>query len=121
LYTTNAPQNEIYRKRKCVSCGHIFYTTEFEVDANDAFLREFRDCCNNHKRNYRKTGKKIYAVYLRKNDELVAFGTADECADRMGMTPGIFRTTISRAINGKTKKYEVCAYTEEELGEEQDE
>ena len=24
--------NEVYRNRKCLACGHSFYTTEFEVD-----------------------------------------------------------------------------------------
>lgn len=29
--------NEIYRKRKCLECGHIFFTVEFEVDYTEDF------------------------------------------------------------------------------------
>ena len=29
-------EDEIYRKRKCLKCGKIFYTVEFEVDSYDS-------------------------------------------------------------------------------------
>jgi transcriptional regulator NrdR family protein len=35
------PRNEIYRKRKCTVCGHIFYTIEFEVDHDNALKRDW--------------------------------------------------------------------------------
>lgn len=33
--------NEIYRKRKCLECGHVFYTTEFEVEKTEQFRNEW--------------------------------------------------------------------------------
>lgn len=35
------PRNEIYRKRKCTVCGHIFYTVEFEVDYDDSLKQDW--------------------------------------------------------------------------------
>lgn len=29
--------NEQYRRRKCVACGHVIYTTEFEVKYTDDY------------------------------------------------------------------------------------
>lgn len=31
--------NEVYRRRTCLECGHIFYTAEMEVDHNDQFKK----------------------------------------------------------------------------------
>jgi len=42
----NPATNETYRKRKCTTCGHVFYTIEFEVDCDDTFKDIW-------KRNYR--------------------------------------------------------------------
>lgn len=28
----NESKQETYRKKKCIDCGHIFYTAEFPVD-----------------------------------------------------------------------------------------
>lgn len=33
--------NENYRKRKCVDCGHKFFTAEFEVIPNRRFMKEW--------------------------------------------------------------------------------
>lgn len=33
----NPKENEIYRARKCINCGHIFYTVEYEVIQNQRF------------------------------------------------------------------------------------
>ena len=33
--SVNSPDNVIYRKRKCVNCGFIFYTIEFDVEYSD--------------------------------------------------------------------------------------
>lgn len=38
----NTDKNEVYRKRKCLGCGRIFYTIEFEVDKDEAFMKEWR-------------------------------------------------------------------------------
>ena len=37
----NHKQNERYRQRKCKSCGHVFYTTEFEVEYTQSFAYDF--------------------------------------------------------------------------------
>lgn len=41
--TTALPgaDNEIYRKRKCTECGRISYSTEFEVEFDDKFQKEW--------------------------------------------------------------------------------
>lgn len=39
--SVNVSNNETFRKRKCVSCDHIFYTAEFEVEHNQAFKDEW--------------------------------------------------------------------------------
>lgn len=48
----NPEDNEYYRKRKCKSCGHSFYTIEFEVSCDDTFKENY---VKNHRSyNYRK-------------------------------------------------------------------
>lgn len=37
----NENDREVYRRRKCHGCGHIFYTVEFEVDVNKRFEEEW--------------------------------------------------------------------------------
>jgi transcriptional regulator NrdR family protein len=49
----NRTDNEVYRKRKCRDCGHIFYTSEFEVEYSDQFKKDW----NKH---YRRKYKKLY-------------------------------------------------------------
>ena len=39
--------NEVYKKRACIACGHIFYTTEFEVDFNEQFKKEWDEAQRN--------------------------------------------------------------------------
>lgn len=41
LDTRRAPQ-EVYRHRKCTSCGHTFYTVEYEVEDDEKFKKEYR-------------------------------------------------------------------------------
>jgi transcriptional regulator NrdR family protein len=48
----NTDDNEMYRRRKCLECGHTFYTTEFEVAGDDnkfrnAWLKYHRNNKNN--------------------------------------------------------------------------
>lgn len=33
----NPSENEIYRAKKCINCGHILYTVEYEVIQNQRF------------------------------------------------------------------------------------
>lgn len=39
--SVNVPWNEIYKQKKCLNCGHLFYTAEFEVEPNKRFKREW--------------------------------------------------------------------------------
>lgn len=39
--SVNTPEEEIYRRRKCIECGHNFYTVEFEVECNAKFEEEW--------------------------------------------------------------------------------
>lgn len=38
----NITYNEIYRRRACSDCGHIFYTVEFEAEYNQRFKDEWK-------------------------------------------------------------------------------
>lgn len=56
-----------------------------------------------------KKGKprKYYTVYLRKTDEIVAFGTSEECTKELGFAnAGSFRSVVSKAKKGLSKKYD---------------
>lgn len=33
--------NEYYRKRRCLACGHEFFTAEFEVEPTEQFLKDW--------------------------------------------------------------------------------
>lgn len=37
----NPDTNEHSRKRKCLVCGHRFYTMEFEVECNEQFKKDW--------------------------------------------------------------------------------
>ncbi len=53
-------------------------------------------------------GKKkttYYTVYLAATDELVATGSAEECARELKLTLDSFKCAVSRYRNGKRKKY----------------
>lgn len=41
IATVNVSWNEVYRRKKCLSCGHIFHTAEFEVMETPKFKREW--------------------------------------------------------------------------------
>lgn len=51
--------------------------------------------------------QKLYSVYLRGTDELLAFGTSRECADRLRITLQSFYAAVSRSRNGT--KYQIFA------------
>lgn len=46
--------DEVYRERTCVSCGKVFYTTEFIVEDDAAF----RELWSKLRREYNRTRKK---------------------------------------------------------------
>ena len=37
----NTDDNEQYRKKECTECGHVFFTLEFEVEADDCLLENW--------------------------------------------------------------------------------
>ena len=41
--TVKTPENEVYRRRKCVKCDHGFYTVEFEAEVNEQFKNEWKE------------------------------------------------------------------------------
>lgn len=53
----NHTDNERYRQRKCMKCGHIFYTGEFEVEASDDFII---DVWNYYQRENQKARREKY-------------------------------------------------------------
>lgn len=105
--TINSAENEIYRKRKCLACGHVFYTTEFEVEQTTEFLHEYRKAYRSNSLEWHRYGKRTYTIYLAKNDTIVATGTAEECANQMCIAISSFYSLVSRAKNQTRKKYEV--------------
>ena len=52
---------------------------------------------------------KYYTVYLNKNEKVVAFGDAKQCAEQMHLTNGAasFYAVTSRCKAGKIKKYTI--------------
>lgn len=60
-----------------------------------------------------------YSVYLRKTDELVAFGPAANCAKMLGLkNVDVFYRTMNAVRKGRNKKYEF--YSEPLYSEEYD-
>lgn len=54
----NLNDSETYRRRKCAECGNIFYTTEFDVDFDETYRKNWweyaRDNSKNRKLNKEK-------------------------------------------------------------------
>lgn len=61
---------------------------------------------------------KLYTIYKKNSDELLAFGSAKECADRLGMKIDSFYSAVTRARKGQREKYNIFV---EEVVEEDDE
>ena len=55
----------------------------------------------------RRVTRKYYTVYRRKTDEILAYGTAKECAQQLGIRLDSFYCTVSRTPNRKKTKYEI--------------
>ena len=64
--TVNLPSNEIYRKRKCSECGHIFYTAEFEVEHNQDFIDEWNANHRDTQSTRKNMGRNKWNAYQRK-------------------------------------------------------
>lgn len=52
---------------------------------------------------------KYYTVYLNKNDKIVAFGDASQCAEQLKLSQGAagFRTLLCRTKKGQLTKYAI--------------
>ena len=55
----------------------------------------------------RKGGQKFYVVRLRKDDSVIATGNSLQCARAMGMSLGVFYTTVTRCRNGTNRRYQI--------------
>lgn len=60
---------------------------------------------------------KYYTVYLNATDEIVASGTAKECAQKMKRSVESFYCSVGRTRSGKHKKYTII---EEKLNSEEE-
>lgn len=56
--------------------------------------------------------RNYYTVYLRKTDELVASGSAEDCAAAMNQSVDSFYSMVCRVRKGTNRKYEI--YIEEQ-------
>lgn len=59
---------------------------------------------------------KHYTVYSRKLDELLAFGSAEECAKALGITRASFYRLVTMAKQRPNGKYEVLVEREDGEG-----
>lgn len=52
-----------------------------------------------------------YTVYLNKNDKIVAFGDASQCAEQLKISQGVagFRTILCRTKKGQLTKYTIVS------------
>ena len=50
--------------------------------------------------------KMYYTVYLKKDESVVAWGTAKECASMLGWSDATFRSTMCKTNRGERNKYE---------------
>lgn len=41
--TVEAADNEIWRERECLTCGHRFHSVEFEAEETESFLRDWKE------------------------------------------------------------------------------
>ena len=67
----NPDENEAYKKRECMGCGHVFYTVEYEVIANKQFIETFTKYYNKRyyeqKLKHNERGKKYRESKRTKN------------------------------------------------------
>ena len=58
---------------------------------------------------------KYYTVYLRKTDEIVAFGTSKECTEKMGLADvEQFYALVSKNRAGLQKRYVIVVDEDDE-------
>lgn len=63
----------------------------------------------------------FYMIYLNRDDELIASGTAGQCARKLGIKLGSFYSLVSRAPRRENGKYAVVKQSmgESTQGEEE--
>lgn len=74
--------------------------------------------CGGHNRGHRKVDRGFlrYTVYDNRTDELVILdGTAEQCARLMKMTVPSFYSAVTRAQNGKIKRWSIESVPAETL------
>lgn len=57
--TLDSPDNEVYRQKRCLNCGHKFFTLEFTVEYDEVFQKEWRTLVRPKKKGLRKYGGDI--------------------------------------------------------------
>ena len=67
----------------------------------------------------RRVTRKYYTVYRRRTDELLAYGTAKECAQQLGIRLDSFYCAVSRTPNRGKTKYEI--FVDQDTDEDDDE
>ena len=55
--TRYTPDNETIRKRVCDTCGHPIYTLEFEVEATEQLIADYKEAKKLKSREYRRKKK----------------------------------------------------------------
>lgn len=109
LVTDNAhndEMNETYRRKKCTNCEHVIYTTEFEVDYDENFQKEW---CKNYR---------SYKRYVKKEDLIMAQAKkCDRCKafyEPYGVKPGEFnsvarvRVNENNVVEGQGTRSDLC-------------
>ena len=56
--TVQVGTEEIYRCRKCLVCGEVFYTAEFIVEFDENFEQNWNRYCNQTKYRHKKQQEK---------------------------------------------------------------
>jgi len=51
--------------------------------------------------------KRYYTVYRAKDDEILAFGDKETCADMLGISQKSFYSIVAAVRAGRNKKYEI--------------
>jgi transcriptional regulator NrdR family protein len=87
LENFDTSDNEIYRRRRCTECSHIFYTVEYEVehtkqltiDINASPRRDKRRACDKKRADMRKLKIKAYGVVCPNCSDYICDGLDENC------------------------------------------
>lgn len=109
---------ELQKMKRLYDSGMTYERIGKELNRAGSTVAKWLQRTGRNARIPKEKPRKLYSVYLRKTDEIVAFGTARECAARLGMTLSSFYPTVSRSQSGQQRKYEIIS---EEIGGDDDE